>query len=580
MTDWKKPSFLALAVLFILAVPALRSLSRNGFYTSHDGETHAARVAQYYLAIKDGQFPPRFAGSFYNGLGSPIFVYIYPLPYIFGSLWHFTGFSYADSFKLTMAAAFIFSGVFSYLWFLALFKNVKAAFAGALYYIWVPYRFSLIYVRASVSEILAYAFVPAAFFTITKLFDRGSKIWIPLISFAIAGILLSQSLVAMIVIPVLAVYALILALSRKSWKKLVTCALAFVGGFFISSFVYIPVFLERDFVRLDDVMRKAYANHFVSFKQLIRSPWGYGFDLPGVVNDQMSFQIGLGHLFVITLTILIIVFTVFSLVKSKKFKLLTKEELVLAGFLMLITAASIFLMLDTKLTFEVWQKLKVLEVIDIPWRLNGLIVVSSAFFTALIIKKFNSTLLLIFLTVLVLYANRNHLRINLPRDLNDKYFENYGGSATQYNEFTPRWRQTDSVPDYLDIGQKFEVLEGDVKLAVEKNSSKELRVKAEVVSPTSKIIFYKAFFPGMEVWLNNNLLKEGEMFEISNPINMDVERDKDKSGLPKLILPKGDFDVRIVYKETPIRRAADYISLAFFATAFILFIYYVKKQGR
>jgi len=51
-----------------------------------------------YQALADGQFPPRFAGSFYNGIGSPIFVYIYPLPYLFGSAIHVLGFSFANSF--------------------------------------------------------------------------------------------------------------------------------------------------------------------------------------------------------------------------------------------------------------------------------------------------------------------------------------------------------------------------------------------------------------------------------------------------------------------------------------------------
>ena len=34
---------------------------RVGLPVTHDGENHVARFAQYYLALKQGQFPPRLA---------------------------------------------------------------------------------------------------------------------------------------------------------------------------------------------------------------------------------------------------------------------------------------------------------------------------------------------------------------------------------------------------------------------------------------------------------------------------------------------------------------------------------------
>ena len=161
-------TFIALLILFTLSLFALKDLSKPGFYTSHDGETHTARIAQYYVALKDGQIPPRFAGSFYNGFGSPIFVYIYPVPYITGAILHGLGFSFINSFKIIMAFSFIFSQLFTYVWLYELFKDKKAALIGALCYGWVPYRFLLIYVRGSISEVLAYTFLPLVLFYLTK----------------------------------------------------------------------------------------------------------------------------------------------------------------------------------------------------------------------------------------------------------------------------------------------------------------------------------------------------------------------------------------------------------------------------
>lgn len=577
MINWKKPSLLAFAMLFILSAPALRSLANEGFYTSHDGETHTARIAQYYNAILDGQYPPRFSGSFYNGLGSPIFVYIYPLPYVFGSLWHFFGFSYADSFKLTMALAFLSSGAFCFLWLKALFKNDKAAFAGALFYTWVPYRFSLMYVRASISEMIAYAFVPACFYAITKFFETKSKIWVPVIALFVSMVLLSQSLVAMLTLPLLAVYALILSVFSKSKKGLIATGFAFILSLALGAITYMPTFFERDFVRFDDILRKAYANHFVSFWQLIRSPWGYGFDFPGVANDQMSFQLGLAQILV-TLIVLLIIF-VGALPAMKKTKILRKlerREFYLTVFFILVTTASIFLMLDTKITFEAWQRLTPLEIIDIPWRLIGPITIATAFFAALVVKTFNSKVLLVFLTLLVLYSNRNHLRVNLPRALDDDYFQNYGGSATQYNEFTPRWRQTEKVPEYIDPKQKYEVTKGDVQLDVQSSNSRELEVVADVKSQIAEVVFYKFYFPGMEVLLDGRRVNGKEEFEITD--TRSVSTDVDKSGLPKLQIPKGQHRISLAYHETNTRKTANYISAFALLFTILLFVYYAKTH--
>ena len=213
---WYNPNFLAIITLVILSIPALKSLTQSGFYTSHDGETHAARIAQYYQAITDGQLPPRFAGSFYNGLGSPIFVYIYPLPYFLGSALHALTFSFVDSFKILMAASLVFSGVFSYLWLAEILKSEKAAFLGALFYAWVPYRFLLIYVRGSLSEVLAYTFLPLVLFCLTKLSATRNLLWIASTAVATSLLLLSQNLVAAITLPTVIGYLAILSLHQKS----------------------------------------------------------------------------------------------------------------------------------------------------------------------------------------------------------------------------------------------------------------------------------------------------------------------------------------------------------------------------
>ena len=62
----KKKTVTFVFLIVLLSVPALRALSIPEFYTSHDGSTHTARIANYYLALKEGQIPPRLAPNLFG----------------------------------------------------------------------------------------------------------------------------------------------------------------------------------------------------------------------------------------------------------------------------------------------------------------------------------------------------------------------------------------------------------------------------------------------------------------------------------------------------------------------------------
>lgn len=552
MKSWYNPNFLAIAALLILSFPALKNLAFNGFYTSHDGENHTARIAQYYNALKDGQIPPRFAGSFYNGLGSPIFVYIYPLPYLLGSAIHFAGVSYANSLKTLMTLSFIFSGIFSYLWFKEIFKSERAAFLGALFYMWVPYRFSLIYVRASLSEALAYTFVPLAFYTLTKLSLQKNLRWTAISALSYSLILLSQNLVALIISPVLLIYSLLIS-NIKSPKTFTLPLISFGWGLLIAAITYLPSIFERKFVRFDETISNNFVSHFATLKQLIYSPWGYGFDLPGTVNDQMSLQIGLAHLLVFVLAIFSVILFLRS--KTKNWRLFF-----LLLFFVLVFLKSIFLTTQSQTAVLIWQKFKLAQIIDIPWRLLGLISISTAFFAAFTQKIIKPGLLLLALIFLVLFLNRNHLKINLPLDRDDDFFDNYGGTATQYNEFTPKWRQTTRVPEGFDPKNKVEIVSGSGEAGNLSSSSKKISFQISTKSDLSKVIVNKFYFPGVEVKVDGARQKAFNTYVVTDTQSLAIDKDVDKSGLIMLNLSQGKHKVEVNFKETPLRNIANILS--------------------
>ena len=102
----------------------MRSLFSVPFYTSHDSFTHTARIAAYFDSLNDGlaslasgrsgQFPVSWAKNLNGNLGSPIFVYSYPLVYMIGGGIHYLGVHYEDAFRFIIGISYILSGFTCY----------------------------------------------------------------------------------------------------------------------------------------------------------------------------------------------------------------------------------------------------------------------------------------------------------------------------------------------------------------------------------------------------------------------------------------------------------------------------------
>lgn len=576
MKFWHNPNFLAIFALIIISILALKDLAKPHFYTSHDGETHVARIAQYYQALSDGQFPPRWAKTLNDNLGSPIFVYIYPLPYFLGSFIHELGASFSTSFEILMALSFMFSAIFAYFWLKEVFQSEKAALVGAIFFTWVPYRFSLVYVRASISESLAYTFLPALLWGLTLLSKKNTPKGVALTAIFFSALLLSQNLVAYMVAPLVISYLTIIAIINKSFKYFLISLLALIWGFLISSFTYIPVIFERDLIRFDELFQMVYNSHFVTVSQLIHSPWDYGFSLPGL-NDSMSFQIGLAHIlatFLAVMFLLLVLLKKFGKPAKLLYSLITvpqKQDIALSVLFFVTLILTIFFTLETKTTFYFWKFFKPIQFIDIPWRYLGITAISTAFLAGFVIKVSQSRVMLLFLIIAVLVANRNHLRINQQKFLSDDYVINYQGSATQFNEFTPNTRN--SIGSTQDFVSRIESIKGNIKIYDLLQKSNQVSFKTQSETP-ARIQVNLIKFKGWQI------LQDGQKFTndlslVDNSYRFTYRPNVDTSGLYDIIVPAGSHQFLFKYQETPLRTAANIISIVSLTLALLTI---VKKQ--
>ncbi len=565
MKFWHNPNFPSIFFLIILSIPALKALTIPGFYSSHDGETHTARMAQYYQALVDGQFPPRMAGTLYSGLGSPILTYIYPMPYILGSAVHALGFTFVDSFKMVMALEFILSGIFFYLWTKEVLGSEKAAFLGALFYVWVPYRFLLIYVRGSISENTAYTFLPLLLYAATRLVQKRNLTNTALTAISAGFFLMSQDLIAMISIPIIAGFVLLLAIFKRSLKYFLLVGIAGAWGFLISTFVYLPSLLERNFVRFDEIYAQVYIDHFVCLKQFFYSSWGYGFSLPGC-NDLMSFQLGLAHWVIVGLFILILVYLSFRRILRGR-TIPNGENFILAFFFFVAFITYSALMIRNPQIVSIWQHFDLLGRIDYPWRLLGPAAFCVAFLAAFVAKTIKPGLVFLLLIMAVLIANRHHLNINQSLAYDNKFFANYTGTATQLGEFTPKWRQTTRVPIGFDPNKRVTIVSGQVDINNLAAKSNKILFYAQVSSPSAQILVNKFYFPGVIVKIDDKKLQDFKDLTVTGVDSLKLDTEKETSGLMVLDVASGIHRVSVNYGETPVRLFADYLSLSAFVLA-------------
>src|SRR3989338_2513773 len=203
-------------------------------------------------------------------------------------------------------------------------------------------------------------------------------------------------------------------------------------------------------------------------------------------------------------------------------------------------------------SFPVWQ-LPLLSSVDFPWRISGLIV----FFAALSISFLKFSKAAYFLGIILLlsavFRQINSVEKLTEIDKKDSYYLTNDATTTSADELMPVWVKTKPAERY---SKKAEIIEGEGDISSIKYNSKEASffVKTET---EAKFRLNTIYYPGWFMTDNGRPLK----FEYDNRL-----------GVMEANLGSGDHFIKADLRETPLRLAADILSLAAFAYCLILFI--------
>ncbi len=371
-------------LLLLLSLLAIAPLCQPGyFWGAHDARHSVYFLFEFDRSIQDGIWYPRWSPDFAFGYGYPFFNIYGSLAFYLGEAFHLLGLDFVSAVKAVFAFSVLLSGVTTFLFVRRIMGSPAGLLAG-LVYIYIPYHIVDVYIRASLAESLALAFLPLNLWLFYETAAAPRLAAVLGAGLSYAGLMLTHNGLALLFSPLLGIYLISLLLSRtlvgrerglsgefpEVARRLVRSSLPPILGLLLglglSAIFWLPMALEFKYVRLDQWMGGyyGYRDHFVYLFQLFSPFWGYGLSEPGL-EDGFPFQLGAIPL----------VFGVLSLVALRRVERGELRRLLL--FFQLTTVVIIFLMLPTSI--PLWEVLRLVTFAQFPWRLLTLAIVALSF---------------------------------------------------------------------------------------------------------------------------------------------------------------------------------------------------------
>ncbi|MFC2031303.1 DUF6541 family protein, partial [Chloroflexota bacterium] len=255
----------------MLTLPALVPLVRSGFFVSDDGLIHVYRLAALDRAVRAGVALPRWFPNFAFGYGHPVLNFYGPLSYYWGLPLTLAGADAAAALKVVMAAGLVASALGMYL-FARQHLGRGPAVVAAVIYAYLPYHLVDLYVRGALAEFLAFVWLPLVLWAFGRLVDDdmgGNSVRVGLAALLLAALILTHSLSAFVIVPVLILYVVILLARKGDLRAVGRVVLAAVLALAVSAFHWLPILAESQYVGLGHGRSQGYMDHLMPLNRVL-----------------------------------------------------------------------------------------------------------------------------------------------------------------------------------------------------------------------------------------------------------------------------------------------------------------------
>lgn len=431
--------------IFFLTLFIGRVYLKASFPYTHDGENHLARFANYKIALKEGQIPPRFAPNLVNHFGYPVFNYNYPLANILSLPFAFLKINYEITFKI-LALSSIFVGILgSDLWLKTFQFGKQSRIFSLLLLAITPYIVNLTFFRGNIGELMALCIFPWLLFFSEKLISglsnntkRVYKIEVITTSLIWAAFLLSHNIAALFGSAIIVFYSLTRLFLKKNVQRHISKSLfplffSLLLAVLLSLWFWLPAYIEKSEIVLDNSsLSLLFTQHFPTIDELVFSPLQFGFSRLGSVDD-LSFSLG----FVPVISLL---FTTLLILKLKE---TNKRILIVTGF------TWVLVIFQLSMTKNIWTTLPLANYIQFPWRLSIFFTIFILPVTAWLIDHIPQSLkFFMFLLLLFQVISFSRLKVVDQFHHQNQDYEAFSQSTSTLNENTPKSFQYQNIADW------------------------------------------------------------------------------------------------------------------------------------
>jgi hypothetical protein len=448
----------------------------------------------------------------------------------------FLGTSIVTAIKIAILIFTVAGGVGMYLFASKFYGRAGSLLSGCLY-TFAPYHMIDVYIRSAYAEYAACSLAPYVFWAITRICYENKEIKMNgelLLPLAISGGLfaLSHNLSLIMYTPLFALFYLVGLALTKNWRSLSTLGVGVLFVFCLSAFYILPILFEKKFIQLWQLTVGGF-DVFQYFTTLTSLFWG----------------VGCSSITPFSLTLMLLAAAA-AIIKWRNLSRIIRANLCLfwvflIGLLFFITPASVF----------IWKRLTFIHILQFPWRLLSPATFVLCFLAGSISfllsdefvkQRLIPTIFLLFSVLALVVFNRvgksaEYLVVD-DTELEPAQIRRLNLRATVLAEYRPRWAPSQLKLSYPGLGLTVFDQDAQVQEIASESIKREYQISLTKPSQATANIHY---FPGWPILDNGQVLS----FKVT------------PQGLMTFDLSPGDHNVQLVFRNTPVRVAGNFLSV-------------------
>ena len=363
--------------LVVIVVLASLPLFVDYLLKGHDLVFHLLRIEGIANGLLSGQFPVRMQPNWLEGYGYPVSVFYGDIMLYLPAILYLLGVPLQTAYKVFVILVNIFTCICTYKCLKRMFRSERTALFGTALYVLSVYRIVDIYIRCSVGEYCAMAFLPLVAYAFWCIFeeendeqhDKKGYIYLAL---GLTGVFQTHILSCLMVAIFILLFCLINIRKLLRKKRILQCFKAFIIWLLMNAWFLVPF---CDFMRQDFKLSNSQEGiHYIqSGGALIYQL--FSFFLRGTgVNGNVTEGIGKDFPLAIGVGFMVVLVIAFGLLVSGEGRKKERGYLKIAFFFSIIA----LFMSTVYFPYDVLQRSsailrKVIENIQFPWRFLSIV---------------------------------------------------------------------------------------------------------------------------------------------------------------------------------------------------------------